>query len=218
MHRWIDHYIYHVDSGIEDEAPVTFEDAAATVTGTASAWPVPGSAPATLPLAAGKPRTDTFVDKGRDLVAQELLQPSGNSLAYLTPALRTPARLSGTPKVTLDVSIDNRTAANLTALLVDYGPPGTDPAIITRGWTDPQNRGSLTRSAPVTPGKTYRLSWNMQPQDHTFAPGHRLGVVVLSTDYDYTLRPSPGTQISVRPTSSTIQLPMVGGRAALNFS
>ena len=217
MRRWIDHYIYNVDSGIEDEAPVTFEDSEATVTGTASAWPVPGSAPATLPLAAGKPRKDTFIDKGRDLLAEELLQPSGNSLAYLTPALRTPARLSGTPKVTLDVSIDNRTAANLTALLVDYGPPGTDPAIVTRGWTDPQNRGSLTRSSPVTPGKTYRLSWDMQPQDHTFAPGHRLGVVVLSTDYDYTLRPSPGTQISVRPTSSTIQLPMVRGRAALTF-
>jgi X-Pro dipeptidyl-peptidase len=41
--------------------------------------------------------------------------------------------------------------------------------------------------------------------------------VVLSTDQDYTLRPLPGTQISVRPTASTFQLPLVGGRAALKF-
>lgn len=217
MRRWIDHYIYGVDSGIEDEPPVTLEDSAGTVVETTTAWPVPGSARVTLPLAVGKPRTDTFVDNGRDVVAEELLQPSGNSLAYLTPALAGPARLSGTPRVTLDVSIDNRTAANLTALLVDYGPSGTEPAIVTRGWIDPQNRGSLSRSSAVTPGKTYRLSWDMQPQDHTFASGHRIGVVVISTDYDYTLRPLPGTQVSVRPTTSTIQLPLVGGRAALNF-
>ena len=116
------------------------------------------------------------------------------------------------------MSLRPRTADAMVGLLVVFAVGvATAALIVTRGWTDPQNRGSLTRSAPVTPGKTYRLTWDMQPQEHTFAPGHRLGVVVLSTDYDYTLRPAPGTQISVRPTTSTIQLPMVGGRAALNF-
>jgi hypothetical protein len=42
-------------------------------------------------------------------------------------------------------------------MLVDYGPSGTDPTIVTRGWIDPQNRGSLSRSSAITPGKTYRL-------------------------------------------------------------
>ncbi|MCA2216005.1 CocE/NonD family hydrolase [Jidongwangia harbinensis] len=217
MRRWIDHYIYQVDSGISDEPPVIREDSAATVVEKGQAWPVPGSAPVMLPLAEGRKRTDTFVDNGREVVAEKLLEPAGNSLAYRTPALTAPVRLSGTPRVALDVSIDNRTAANLTALLVDYGPAGTEPVIVTRGWTDPQNRTSLTRSEPVTPGRSYRLRWDMQPQDHTFAAGHRIGVVVLSTDYDYTLRPLPGTQVSVRPTASTVQLPLVGGRGALKF-
>jgi len=217
MRRWIDHYIYGVDSGIEDEPPVTFEDSEATVTGTAAAWPVPGSAPVTLPLDGGKPRTDTFTDNGREVVAEELLQPAGHSLAYRSPALTAPVRLSGTPWVTLDVSVDNRTAANLTALLVDVGPGGADPVVVTRGWIDPQNRASRSHSSAVTPGKAYRLRWDMQPQDHTFAAGHRIGVVVLSTDYDYTLRPQQGTRISVRPVTSTVELPLVGGRRALAF-
>ena len=217
MRRWIDHYIYGVGSGIGNEPPVTFENSEATVTGTAAAWPVPGSAPVTLPLAVGKPRTDTFTDNGREVVAEELLQPSGNSLAYRSPALTAPVRLSGTPWVTLDVSVDNRTAANLTALLVDVGPDGTDPVVVTRGWIDPQNRGSRSHSSPVTPGKAYRLRWDMQPQEYTFAAGHRIGVVVLSTDHDYTLRPQPGTRISVRPVTSTVELPLVGGRGALAF-
>ncbi|MCM4076021.1 CocE/NonD family hydrolase [Paractinoplanes hotanensis] len=217
MRRWIDHYIYDVDSGIGNEAPVTFEDADYAVTGTSTAWPVPGSAPVTLPLAVGPARRDTFVDNGRNAPAEQLLEPAGHSLAYKTPVLTAPARLSGTPRVTVDVSIDNRPAANLTALLVDYGPAGADPVIVTRGWIDPRNRKSLTHSAPVTPGQFYRLRWDMQPMEHVFAAGHRIGVVVLSTDYDYTLRPLPGTQLSVRPTSSTVRLPLVGGRAALKY-
>lgn len=51
-----------------------------------------------------------------------------------------PVRLSGTPYVRLKASIDNRADANLTAVLLDYGPAGTAPVIVTRGWVDPQNR------------------------------------------------------------------------------
>ena len=57
------------------------------------------------------------------------------------------------------MSVDNRTAANLTALLVDVGPEGTDPVVVTRGWVDPQNRGSRSHSSAVMPGKAYRLRW-----------------------------------------------------------
>jgi X-Pro dipeptidyl-peptidase len=40
---------------------------------------------------------------------------------------------------------------------------------------------------------------------------------VLSTDHDYTLRPRPGTRISLDPEASTLSLPVVGGAAALGF-
>lgn len=61
------------------------------------------------------------------------------------------------------------------------------------------------------------MRWNLEPEDYIFAAGHQIVVAVLSTDFDYTLRPLPGTQISVDPTSSIVELPVVGGRAALGF-
>jgi X-Pro dipeptidyl-peptidase len=142
-----------------------------------------------------------------------------NRLAYLTPALAQPARISGTPKIALHASVDNRTAANLTALLVDYGPRGSTgvPKIVTRGWMDVQNRLSPSLSQPVLKGWPYEFRWDTEPKDYIFAAGHRIGLVVISTDYDYTLRPKPGTRISVHPTFSRVVLPIVGGSSGLRF-
>ncbi|WP_260417061.1 CocE/NonD family hydrolase C-terminal non-catalytic domain-containing protein [Paractinoplanes abujensis] len=211
--RWIDHYVHGTDNGIDREPPVTLEDASATVVERTSSWPVPGTRTASLPLAGGPPRADTFTDNGRTQTVEQLIAAgSAHRLVYRRPALTRDVRLNGTPYVNLKVSIDNRTAANLTAVLVDYGPPGVAPVVVTRGWIDPQNRVSKSRSLPVEPGKKYKIRWDMQPADHVFEAGHQIGVALLSTDYDYTLRPLPGTRISVDPTASRVSLPVVGGR------
>ena len=219
VERFYQHHLYGVDNGVDREPPVTFENADAVVTERAATWPVPGSRPVTVPLATGPGRVDTFTDNGRTVPAEELIaDPSAaHRLAYLRPPLTRPVRLSGTPYVNLTASIDNRTAANLTALLVDYGPAGTAPVVVSRGWMDPRNRTSVRVSQPVIEGQRYRLRWNLQPKDHVFAAGHRIGLVVISTDHDYTLRPLPGTRISVVPTASSVELPLVGGRSALQF-
>ncbi|MBM2620760.1 Xaa-Pro dipeptidyl-peptidase [Actinoplanes sp. LDG1-06] len=208
--RWIDHYIYGADNGIDREAPVTLEDGDGNVIERTTSWPVPGSRKTVVPLATGPARTDTFTDNGRTRTAEELIAGDpADRLVYRLPVLTRDVRLSGTPYVKLKVSVDNRTAANLTALLVDFGPGGAEPVVVTRGWTDPQNRVSRSWSQPVAPGKAYGIRWNMQPQEHVFRAGHQIGVAVISTDYDYTLRPLPGTRLSVDPTASSIELPLV---------
>ena len=45
--------------------------------------------------------------------------------------------------------------------------------------------------------------------------GHRVGLVVVSTDHDYTIRPAPGTRLTLAPNQSEISLPVVGGAGAL---
>ncbi|WP_338678205.1 CocE/NonD family hydrolase C-terminal non-catalytic domain-containing protein [Streptomyces sp. SCSIO 30461] len=70
--------------------------------------------------------------------------------------------------------------------------------MVSRGWVDIRNRRSLIRQSEVVEGREYRLHWVMQPQDYVFKKGHRLGVVLISTDHDYTLRYPAGTQLSVR--------------------
>jgi X-Pro dipeptidyl-peptidase len=114
------------------------------------------------------------------------------------------------------MSIDNRNAANLTAVLVDYGPAGA-AAMVTRGWLDPQNRSDPAHSRSIVKGRPYSLHWDLQPDDHVFPAGHRIGLVVVSTDHDYTLRPAPGTKLTLDPAASTIRLPIVGGATALGL-
>ena len=56
----------------------------------------------------------------------------------------------------------------------------------------------------------------MEPKDYVFKAGNQIGIVLIASDYDYTIRPKAGTKINVIPTRSEITLPIVGGRNALN--
>ncbi|TYB41642.1 Xaa-Pro dipeptidyl-peptidase [Actinomadura chibensis] len=88
--------------------------------------------------------------------------------------------------------------------------------IITRGWLDARNRHDFARTEPIKPGKTYTFKWDFVPTDYVVKAGHRLGVILLSTDYDYTLRYPAGTKVTVRPGVSKVLLPLArGGRESL---
>ncbi|WP_235023708.1 Xaa-Pro dipeptidyl-peptidase [Streptomyces sp. WAC05374] len=148
-----------------------------------------------------------------------------------TPTVSVRASLDGTsPYVTallVDHGTDTRATAGTvadTSQLVCYGEgvPGdtgcahrtrhrtetADFKIVSRGWLDVRNRDSLERQSRVVEGREYRLEWEMQPQDYVFKKGHRLGVVLISTDHDYTLRYPAGTRMTVRAGLSGITLPV----------
>jgi X-Pro dipeptidyl-peptidase len=82
--------------------------------------------------------------------------------------------------------------------------------VVTRGWLDVRNRHTPSVSQPLTPGVSYAFSWDLQPNDHVFAAGHRIGLVLISTDRDYTLRYRAGTTVQVRLGLSHALLPLSG--------
>jgi len=225
QNRWFDRYLFGVANGIEREPRATVQREDGTYTQEAD-WPAPGVrrvalelgarspfAPGTLSLRARGSAVQRFVDRGRELDTDDVLIQSPdaahpNRLVYRTAPLARTTRLSGTPWVDLRMSIDNRRAANLTAVLVDYDAAG-GAQMVTRGWLDPQNRAGAARSLPIAERKRYRFRWDLQPDDHVFAAGHRIGLVVVSTDHDYTIRPAPGTRLSLAPAGSTLTLPLV---------
>ncbi|MYW66388.1 Xaa-Pro dipeptidyl-peptidase [Streptomyces sp. SID8379] len=88
-----------------------------------------------------------------------------------------------------------------------------DFKIVTRGWLDARNRSSYAHQSKVVEGREYRLRWDMQPEDYVFKAGHRLGVVLISTDYDYTLRYPAGTRMTVRAGLSSLTLPVAPSRS-----
>lgn len=225
--RWFDFWLFGVPNGIMSEPRATIQREDGTYHDEAD-WPAPGSRRARLYLSARdatapgdlstRPQhgsgDQSFVDRGRELDTDDVLitnpdEANPNRLVYRSPELRRDVRISGTPWVTLQMSIDNRNDANLTAVLVDYGPAA--PVMVTRGWLDPQNRESIARSTRVKQGREYRFRWDLQPDDYLFQAGHRIGLVVVSTDHDYTIRPLPGTQLTLDPDGSEVSLPVVGG-------
>jgi X-Pro dipeptidyl-peptidase len=230
--RWFDYWLFGVANGIMDEPRVTIQREDGSYH-EESDWPAPGArtarlrlsstsstAPGRLSTRPGGSRDQSFVDRGRELDTDDVLiqnpdQAHPNRLLYRSPELGRNVRMSGTPWVDLRMSIDNRNAANLTAVLVDYGPTST--TMVTRGWLDPQNRHRFDRSAPIRQGREYSFHWDLQPDDYIWQAGHRIGLVVVSTDHDYTIRPDPGTELTLDPGDSQIRLPIVGGASAFGL-
>jgi X-Pro dipeptidyl-peptidase len=232
LHLWFDYWLLGVDNGVMDQptARVRRPDGAYD---SYRSWPVPGTSAAVLRLGAdradapgtlstrarrGARTPQSFLDRGRELDTDTALLPAPdvahpNRLVYRSAPLGADTHLSGTPLVSLRVSVDNRRAANLTAVLVDYPPAGSvePPVMVTRGWVDPQNRSSISDGAPLRPGRPYTVRWDMQPDDYFFPAGHRIGLVIVSTDHEYTLRPLPGTRLTVYPAESKLVLPLVHG-------
>ncbi|MDA2814623.1 Xaa-Pro dipeptidyl-peptidase [Nocardiopsis sp. RSe5-2] len=91
----------------------------------------------------------------------------------------------------------------------------SDFKIVTRGWIDARNRGSDEEQRPVVTDKPYRYTWPMQAQDYVFKKGHRIGVVLVSTDHDYTLRYPAGTEVEVDTKRTSITLPVSEGGGGL---
>jgi X-Pro dipeptidyl-peptidase len=234
--RWFDHWLFGVENGIMEEPRSTIQREDGTYSDEPD-WPLPGSRHTTLRLSArsasapgelvagwgrsGRQPDQSFVDRGRELDTDDVLiqgpdEARPDRLIYRTSPLSGEVRVSGTPWVNLRMSVENRNAANLTAVLVDYGPAGSadPPVMVTRGWLDPQNRYSVSRSFPIRRGREYTFRWDLQPDDYVFPAGHRIGLAVVSTDHDYTIRPAPGTRLTLDPDDSRISLPVVGGRSA----
>ncbi|WP_017559938.1 Xaa-Pro dipeptidyl-peptidase [Nocardiopsis baichengensis] len=91
----------------------------------------------------------------------------------------------------------------------------SDFKIVSRGWIDARNRWSEEHQRPVVTDKPYRYTWELQAQDYVFKKGHRIGVVLVSTDYDYTLRYPADTEVEVDTKRTSITLPVSVGRQSL---
>jgi X-Pro dipeptidyl-peptidase len=203
-------------------------------------FPNPAARDLTLHLLAGGSRQGglTLADhdrQGREMLvdnvevvgaALALAEASPHRLLYATPDLSAPLHLSGTAQVRIRLA-SSKPAANLSVWLVvlpwTEGPIG--PAnLITRGWADPQNHRSLRkggnydsrrRGEPLVPGRFYDLTFDLQPDDQIIPAGKRIGLMIFSSDRDFTLWPAPGTELTIDLDGTSLRLPVVGGETAL---
>jgi len=235
MNRWFTHYLHGVENGVEKDARawiVRENDKRGNPTAYAD-YPNPEASDVTLYLSAGAPEagslnieklndqgSETLIDnysfKGSSLAQAEI---TDHRLMYVTPTLSEDVHISGTPKITVMVS-SSKPAANLSVWLVSL--PWTEGRrskitdnIITRGWADPQNHKSITESEPLIPGEFYKVSFDLMPDDQIIPKGQQIGLMIFSSDKEFTLWPAPGTELSIDLDATNIQLPIVGGSESL---
>jgi len=234
INRWFASYLHGVENGIEDgpHAWIVREDDDRSKPTPYEDYPNPAAEPVVFHLVAGAPEqgeliTDPPSEQGTETLVDNV-SFSGAALAqahwthhrllYVTPILNKPLHLSGTSRITIKLA-SSKPAANLSVWLVslpwneDRKAKITDN-VITRGWADPQNYKSLTDSEPLVPGRFYELSFDLQPDDQVIAKGQQIGLMIFSSDKDFTLWPTPGTELTVDLDATILTVPVVGGAEA----
>ena len=235
MNRWFTRYLHGVENGVENDArawivreddkmeePTAYED-----------YPNPDAQLVSFYLGEGAPErgalsltplkdkgTETLVDNysfsGTALAQAEL---TDHRLIYLSPVLKEDVHISGKAVITIKAA-SSKPAVNLSVYLVSL--PWNEGRrakitdnIITRGWADLQNRESLRESEPLVPGEFYEMTFELQPDDQIIPVGQQIGLMIFSSDREFTLHPKPGTELTVDLDGTSIQIPIVGGKDTL---
>ncbi|MDP6129137.1 MAG: Xaa-Pro dipeptidyl-peptidase, partial [Planctomycetota bacterium] len=233
--RWFSRYLYGVENGVEElprswivregdrrSNPTAYPD-----------YPNPEAESVTLhPFAGGAKQgglsadpaakkqgieklTDNVKESGTKLAKAD---KSKHRLLYVTEELKAPLHISGTARLSIRMAVDGP-AANLSVWVVSL--PWKDGGhindnIITRGWADPQNHSSLREGVPLKKGEFVDFSFDLQPDDQIIPTGQRIGLMVFSSDRDFTLWPKPGTKLSLDLAATKLELPIVGGSVAFD--
>lgn len=231
MNRWFTRYLHGVENGVENDAKawIVRENDKRDAPTSYENYPNPAAKPVTFYLNPGAPGAgtlstekpisntkETLVDN-YSFSSEALAQAdyTNHRLLYVTPVLKEDVHISGLSTITIKAA-SSKPAVNLSVYLVSLPwnkgrrAKITDN-IITRGWADLQNYKSLTKSKPLTPGKFYEMTFALQPDDQIIKKGQQIGLMIFSSDNNFTLLPKPGTELTVDLSGTKITIPIVNG-------
>ncbi len=234
MNKWFTHYLFGVENDVEEgpKAYIVREHDEINNPTPYDDYPNPNAKNVRLFLSPGAPGrgsllTDKKESKGKETLVDNV-SFSGSSLAqaewtnhrliYVSPVLKEDIHISGVASVTVKAA-SSKPAVNLSVWIVSLpweerrNSRITDN-IITRGWADLQNNKSLWKSEPLEPGRFYEMTFDLQPDDQIIPAGQQIGIMIFSSDRDFTLWPEPGTELTIDLEGTSITLPVVGGSPA----
>jgi X-Pro dipeptidyl-peptidase len=235
MNKWFTHYLHGIENGVSNDkkAWIVREDAKRDNPTPYDNYPNPEAENVELFLEPGAPEhgklslekssmagketlVDNFSFDGASLAQAEITK---HRLMYVSTSLKEDLHISGLAKINIKVA-SNKPSANLSVWLVSLPwnkgrKSKITDNIVTRGWADPQNHKSIMESEPLIPGQFYELSFDLQPDDQIIKKDQQLGLMIFSSDKEFTLWPDPGTELTVDLSATSLIIPVVGGEAAL---
>jgi X-Pro dipeptidyl-peptidase len=234
MNKWFTRYLHGIENGVENDPrawivrekddmdkPTPYED-----------YPNPDASPVKFFLSPGAPergglvlspvygrKRETLVDNvSFDGDALARAEHTNHRLIYVTPELKEDVHISGRPSITIKAA-SSKPAVNLSVWMVSL--PWNEGRrvrindnIINRGWADLRNHKCLRNGEPLKPGKFYEMTFYLEPDDQIIPKGQQIGLMIFSSDREYTLWPAPGTELTVDLSGTSISIPIVGGLEA----
>ena len=234
MNRWFTRFLHGISNGVENDAKawIVRENDKREEPTSYKNFPNPDAKQVTFYLNPGAPGVGNLsINNSNSKVKETLVDNysfSAESLAkadftnhrlmYVSPILKEDIHISGLATITIKAA-SSKPAVNLSVYLVSLPWNNEKEAkitdnIITRGWADLQNYQSLSKSSPLKPGKFYEMTFDFQPDDQIIKKGQQIGLMIFSSDSEYTLLPKPGTELTVDLKETTITIPIVGGKNA----
>ncbi|MDG1252405.1 MAG: Xaa-Pro dipeptidyl-peptidase [Schleiferiaceae bacterium] len=233
MNKWFTHFLFDVDNGVleDPKAWIVREGDARSQPTPYADYPNPAAEPVALHLRKGGANAGRLslkksrrgIERLVDDVAYSgaalaLASASNHRLLYVTPVLKEAVHLSGLATMRIRLAV-SKPAANLSVWLVSLPWDSADRVpvysnIITRGWADPQNHKGIRTSEPLEPGNFYTLSFELQPDDQVIPAGQQIGLMIFSSDQEFTLHPEAGTELTIDLKNTELILPIVGGKMA----
>ncbi|KJF44014.1 Xaa-Pro dipeptidyl-peptidase [Draconibacterium sediminis] len=236
MNRWFTRYLFGIENGVESDAKawIVREDDEREKPTPYKDYPNPDASPVKFYLTGGAPKKGGLVTEQPSKQAAEALvdnysfsaealaqaEITEHRLIFVSPELKEDLHISGEAKITIKAA-SSKPAVNLSVYLVSlpwnnsqWRKPKITDNLITRGWADLQNYKSLRESEPLKPGRFYEMTFELQPDDQVIKAGQQIGLMIFSSDRDFTLRPTPGTELTVDLNGTRIEIPVVGGTEA----
>ena len=158
---------------------------------------------------------DNYSFDGKTLARAE---ETNHRLMFVTAPLTEDLHISGTVELEIKASSDKE-AVNLSVWLINLpwkNGRGNKGGIITRGWADLQNHDSMTESEKLVPGEYYTMRFGLEPDDQIIPAGQQIGLMIFSSDREYTLHPKPGTKLMVDVGATQLIIPVVGGSGSVD--
>ena len=99
-------------------------------------------------------------------------------------------------------------------IALDSIPTIADKAIAIRDQRRAEALASAQAAASTSPNAPNPQFVDLQPDDQIIPKGQQIGLMIFSSDQDFTLWPVPGTELTIDLDATSLMLPIVGGERA----
>jgi X-Pro dipeptidyl-peptidase len=148
--------------------------------------------------------TDTL--PGSEELPQRALSAEAQWLTYQSAPFAADTRIADAPVLDARITV-NRDRGQLVPTLFDVDPAGT-AVPISRGFLNLRYRGGLATAQPMPVGVEVPVRVTFKNQDWTVKAGHRIALVLASSNSAWAVPEEPGLQVEVTSRTSRLTLPV----------